>query len=261
MIINAVQKWISQSGQEIKAELGKVADEVKSLRNTYQSPAAVVSFSGLVEVFLDTTEPKTVDNFVRLERDCGWRLHRALSTTQEQDRILPSKPLVLEPIATRTYVDAFNHHVQGIFPLVPWRKLDHMVTQFLQDVEPTPSHLLENGDTRYTHQKPPERTVQNALILLIFAVGKLFGHHSQQYPNPDRPELDLASNFTTEIPGLDYADAAAGILGDHIQTSGLSLANAHIIASLYYAQLGLTIKSFYHIRFASSVVQDLLLEQ
>ncbi|KAJ0120255.1 hypothetical protein J7T55_001112 [Diaporthe amygdali] len=60
------------------------------------------------------------------------------------------------------------------------------------------------------------------------------------------------------IPGLDYFAFASDILGNHFGSYKLNYIQAHILACLYYGQLGRVIPSFRHIRFACSAIIDKL---
>jgi hypothetical protein len=60
------------------------------------------------------------------------------------------------------------------------------------------------------------------------------------------------------IPGLEYFAYATDILGNHLGSYKLNYIQAHILACLYYGQLGRVIPSFRHIRFACSAIIDKL---
>ncbi|KAH8761579.1 hypothetical protein F5883DRAFT_678219, partial [Diaporthe sp. PMI_573] len=60
------------------------------------------------------------------------------------------------------------------------------------------------------------------------------------------------------IPGLEYFAYATDILGNHFGSYKLNYIQAHILACLYYGQLGRLISSFRHIRFACSAIIDKL---
>lgn len=60
------------------------------------------------------------------------------------------------------------------------------------------------------------------------------------------------------IPGLEYFAYATDILGNQFGGYKLSHVQAHILASLYYAQLGRVVPSFRHIRFACQIIVDKL---
>jgi hypothetical protein len=60
------------------------------------------------------------------------------------------------------------------------------------------------------------------------------------------------------IPGLEYFAYATDILGNHFGSYKLNYIQAHILACLYYGQLGRVVPSFRHIRFACSAIIDKL---
>ncbi|KAF3760800.1 hypothetical protein M406DRAFT_216035, partial [Cryphonectria parasitica EP155] len=63
------------------------------------------------------------------------------------------------------------------------------------------------------------------------------------------------------IPGLEYFAYATDILGNHFGSYELSQIQAHILACLYYGQLGRVLASFRHIRFACQMIVDKLQPQ
>lgn len=67
----------------------------------------------------------------------------------------------------------------------------------------------------------------------------------------------LKKNYEV-IPGLEYFAYATDILGNQFGSYKLNHVQAHILASLYYGQLGRVIPSFRHIRFACQVIVDKL---
>lgn len=60
------------------------------------------------------------------------------------------------------------------------------------------------------------------------------------------------------IPGLEYFAYATDILGNQFGGYKLSHIQAHILACLYYGQLGRVVPSFRHIRFACQIIVDKL---
>ncbi|KAJ9156105.1 C6 zinc finger domain-containing protein [Pleurostoma richardsiae] len=58
------------------------------------------------------------------------------------------------------------------------------------------------------------------------------------------------------IPGLEYFAFATDILGNHLGGTQLIHVQCHLLAGLYYGQLGRVIPSFSHIRHASATLMD-----
>lgn len=73
-------------------------------------------------------------------------------------------------------------------------------------------------------------------------------------PVPPKKNLNL-----DVIPGLDYFAYATDILGNQMDGTKIDHIHAHILACLYYGQLGRVVASFHHIRQASHLVIDKLL--
>lgn len=78
-----------------------------------------------------------------------------------------------------------------------------------------------------------------------------------QAPTSAASPAPLKKNYEV-IPGLDYFAYATDILGNQFGGYSLTLIHAHILASLYYGQLGRVIPSFRHIRFACQAIVDKL---
>lgn len=78
-----------------------------------------------------------------------------------------------------------------------------------------------------------------------------------QAPTSAASPAPLKKNWEV-IPGLEYFAYATDILGNQFGGYSLTLIHAHILASLYYGQLGRVIPSFRHIRFACQAMVDKL---
>lgn len=79
----------------------------------------------------------------------------------------------------------------------------------------------------------------------------------KQAPTSAASPAPLKKNWEV-IPGLEYFAHATDILGNQFGGYSLTLIHAHILASLYYGQLGRVISSFRHIRFACQAMVDKL---
>lgn len=78
-----------------------------------------------------------------------------------------------------------------------------------------------------------------------------------QAPTSAASPAPLKKNWEV-IPGLEYFGYATDILGNQFGGYSLTLIHAHILASLYYGQLGRVIPSFRHVRFACQAMVDKL---
>ncbi|KAJ9131258.1 Zn(2)-C6 fungal-type DNA-binding domain protein [Coniochaeta hoffmannii] len=128
-----------------------------------------------------------------------------------------------------------------------------------------------------------ERSIENALVLLVVALGKICcckdkvpeavpvrgpvaeiwdGHLlSRQVSPPSHMPMrraalpPFAERNTDVIPGLDYFAIATDILGGQLTGATLKHVYAHILAGLYYGQLGRVVESHGHIYQAGGVIQ------
>lgn len=251
------------------------------------------------------------------------------------------------------YVAVYKSHIQNMHPLIPPGDIDAMVVSFLEEVGAKKSGArakfashqegpmqpsLEHDRKRKRSPAPngveagppgkklkPQRSIKHALVLLIFALGKICNVRDRKLPeaaekesvpfhgspvvrnghvtspthgsppssavsqspgqaglsSPKDIERSAASRRSSVqaagmqgptsaaspapskknyevIPGLEYFAYATDILGNQFGGYKLSHVQAHILASLYYAQLGRVVPSFRHIRFACAVIIDKL---
>jgi hypothetical protein len=251
-----------------------------------------------------------------------------------------------------TYVQSYKDNIQNMHPLIVPGHLDALVKVFLTHVEqskvrhnkidvagyvavdttgykrkrsPAPDGA---NNTQNTPKVPPgepriERTIHNALVLLVLALGKI-SLHKTSIPDPALSASEPPSNLNSPmishhtysarngypasaaspmqgsppfmsnhyssgpsptdgfhhhgtssrrasigaataalprpvprqrnmeiIPGLDYFSLATDILGNQSAGSTMRHVHAHILAGLYYGQLGRVMESYGHIKDAS----------
>lgn len=138
--------------------------------------------------------------------------------------------------------------------------------------EPAANHnspVVRNGHvTSPTHGSPPSSAVSQSPGQVGLPSPKDMDRagasrrSSMQASNMQAP-TSAASPAPTKknyevIPGLEYFAYATDILGNQFGGYKLSHVQAHILVSLYYAQLGRVIPSFRHIRFACQAIVDKL---
>lgn len=253
------------------------------------------------------------------------------------------------------YVQSYKDNIQNMHPLIVPNYLDALVKIFLSHVEHSKMrHKFEPGvagyteisgfkrkrspapdgpnNTQNTPKIPPgepriERTIHNALVLLVLALGKI-SLHKTSIPDPALSASGPASNLNSPmishhgysarngypasaaspmqgsppfmanpygsgpspsdgfhhgtssrrpsvgaataalplpksvhrprnmeiIPGLDYFSLATDILGNQKAGSSMRHVHAHILAGLYYGQLGRVMESYTYIKDASYVL-------
>ncbi|KAJ0100742.1 hypothetical protein J7T55_014281 [Diaporthe amygdali] len=246
------------------------------------------------------------------------------------------------------YVDAYKKHIQNMHPLIPPDDLDDMICAFLAEVLKNPSgigkhrqvatitkHQQRPAQSSFEYVKKrersrvassvrsgsapespkPQRSVRNALVLLVLALGKICMWRDRKLPDPPEKrgpdpvlstiqgspyysafsqssgQAGLPSRMDQQssggsrrssaqvsgvqaptsaasleptkrnnqiIPGLEYFAYATDVLGNHLGSYELNYVQAHVLACLYYGQLGRVIPSFRHIRFAGSAIADKL---
>ncbi|CAN8105783.1 unnamed protein product [Discula destructiva] len=140
-----------------------------------------------------------------------------------------------------------------------------------KDREYVPNHgspVVRNGQvTSPTHGSPPSSAISQspgqaglpspkdmerpAASRRSSAQAGIFGPTSAATPAPPKKNYEV-------IPGLEYFAYASDILGNQFGGYKLNHVQAHILASLYYGQLGRVVPSFRHIRFACQVIVDKL---
>ncbi|PSR78965.1 hypothetical protein BD289DRAFT_376004 [Coniella lustricola] len=81
---------------------------------------------------------------------------------------------------------------------------------------------------------------------------------NMQAPTSAASPAPLQKKNYDVIPGLDYFAYATDILGNQLASYDLSNVQAHLLAGLYYGQLGRVIASFRHIRIACQLIVDKL---
>lgn len=211
------------------------------------------------------------------------------------------------------YVQSYEDNIQNMHPLIQPPELYAMVKAFL-DVHRTaePSNIKHTNATGKRKRPSPvdtpdtlgsvspvtskpahpvlERSIENALVLLVVALGKICcykdkipeavpvrgpvtegwdGHplSRQESPPSHTPMRSrrgsswsgggaLPSERNLDIiPGLDYFAIAADILGGQLAGATLRDVYAHILAGLYHGQLGRVVESQAYICQASRALQ------
>jgi hypothetical protein len=180
--------------------------------------------------------------------------------------------LKLDEVTSRRLVDSYLKHIHIIHPILdPAALISSLVLPPCQrsnaktlamNME-TPgkkrkrsllANAIESPEvTASYHLKPrwPQRSIENAVLLLVLALGRICEHRTK-VPVPDcETNLDV-------IPGFAYASLAMGIVGDEIGENSLHHVHANILASLYFDQLALPSYSHRFINNASLGLQVIL---
>ncbi|KAL2016046.1 hypothetical protein VTK56DRAFT_4312 [Thermocarpiscus australiensis] len=225
------------------------------------------------------------------------------------------------------YVESFQDNIQNMHPLIIQRELNAMVKLFLDTIQQSmgrqfrgsagiakfavTSMQVEVGSKRKRSPAPDgaelpsmspklafPRSINNALVLLVLALGKICLHkdripdvvpvsepshgspvtpHSHSVGLPSlrqgsespggsrrfslqgggsslKGATSLKRNLDV-IPGLDYFAYATDILGGQLAGTSLRHIHAHILAGLYYGQLGRVLESYAHIKEAGFALQ------
>lgn len=251
------------------------------------------------------------------------------------------------------YVQSFNDHIQNMHPLIIPMELNAMVKVFIDSIHmngkkqstgnPGVAKFVETTGSKRKRSRSPaadapeshfvktkpafQRSISNALVLLVLALGKIcicaddripepapvtpatplntvtetppdglphsrngyqpphsptqtsppsYSSYSGPYPQspkdgssssrrssmPTSGRIPAFSALTANIernmdriPGLDYFAYATDILGGQMGGFSIRHVHAHILAGLYYGQLGRVIESFAHIKQASWALQ------
>lgn len=153
------------------------------------------------------------------------------------------------------YVASYKDHIQIMHPLIAPLRLDALVVSFLNHVGP----------------QQPQRSIQHAIVLLVLALGRSCIARDQKLPegtskhgspisrNSLSPMMAASLNKGYgNTSAFDYFAYATDILGNQFGGYELQHAQAHVLASLYYGQLGYAIASLHHLRFAGQIMIDQL---
>lgn len=256
-----------------------------------------------------------------------------------------------EPTKIWRYVNSFKDNILNMHPIIIPRELNAMVKIFLETLprsqdgqgnkisskarfvnqpsaippvfetgqkrKRSPAAEEQNPSTAFLKPGRPYRSVHSALVLLVFALGKICLHkdrmpdavhesdspmhhspsvrngilasplqgsppglmsqsNSSNMPSPKENERvpmsrrpSLQGNASSSrghshrrnldvIPGLEYFALAMDIMGSHIGGFNLKHVYVHILAGLYYGQLGRVLESWSYISLASRNLQVIL---
>ncbi|ROV96468.1 hypothetical protein VSDG_05439 [Cytospora chrysosperma] len=125
------------------------------------------------------------------------------------------------------------------------------------------SPLVRNGHVTSPNQGSPPSSISQSPGLAGLSSPKehertaASRRSSMQAPTSAASPAPPKKNYEI-IPGLEYFAYATDILGNQFGSYRLTYIQAHILACLYYGQLGRVIASFRHIRFACQSIIDKL---
>ncbi|KAK7746512.1 hypothetical protein SLS53_002471 [Cytospora paraplurivora] len=125
------------------------------------------------------------------------------------------------------------------------------------------SPLIRNGHVTSPNQGSPPSSLSQSPGMAALASPKdhertaASRRSSMQAPTSAASPAPPKKNYEI-IPGLEYFAYATDILGNQFGSYRLTYIQAHILACLYYGQLGRVIASFRHIRFACQAIIDKL---
>jgi hypothetical protein len=204
----------------------------------------------------------------------------------------------------RRLVASYVDHMHVFHPFLNLSKLERMVAEFIEQYSPdsqsaTSTSLanfqLNPGIKRkrsssafgepYSHKGPIERSLRNAIVLLVLALGKVC-LHTDSLPSPQsdkgpstngawssvrnspRPNINGSFNSDTSddsrprnvdiLPGMAYFAYATDILGNQQGGHTIAHAQANILASLYLGQFARVLESWSWIQNACRIVMVLV---
>ncbi|GKT61238.1 hypothetical protein ColTof4_01325 [Colletotrichum tofieldiae] len=111
-------------------------------------------------------------------------------------------------------------------PIMMPDHLGLMVRQFFNDSFPNP--------------------VQNIIVLIVLALGKVFQHRETMRDNND------------SIPGLEYMAAASQFMDEHHERDTVEHAQIFILTALYYDQLGRVVESYSYLEEADRALRMIM---
>jgi len=134
-------------------------------------------------------------------------------------------------------VSDYKWHINLKYPVLFDSELDPMVEEFLQ---------LQRKRTamRGRVSEAPYRSVEHAMVLVIFALGRICKHREdenalqQASPGPSSAEEDVSQASQAATPGLTFFHEATDIMAKHFGSNNLAYVRLNILACLYLGQLG-----------------------
>lgn len=174
-------------------------------------------------------------------------LKEELRHVQHYSTVLPARSISPNSAQIRLYVSSFCSHLLCIYPIFTVRDLDGMVKRFQTD---TGSRTDRTATSSW--RLAPPRTINTAIVLLVLALGRICLHRDEHSMCSDAFRQD------DRVPGHDYFALASQILGNQIGGMALPHVHAHVLAGLFYDQIGRVFESALHITTAGSVLQIIM---
>lgn len=220
--------------------------------------------------------------------------------------------LITDPATVRRFRTSYLEHMHKLHPFLDFRELDKKISAFTQAYCPQRSSASpitigsnagdlprgakrKRSDTQHSHgPRRVERTVENAIILLVLAVGSICEFRNEPLPSLSYPQwatdsslatsqtpghtfspVDGQASFTSMtsvrsgpeprrqrnmdvMPGLAYYAYATDILGNLQGSTRLPYAQAALLAGIYVGQLAHPFQSHAWITQAARTCQVLL---
>lgn len=204
----------------------------------------------------------------------------------------------------RRLVDSYVKSMHVFHPFLNLSKLERMLAEFVEQYSPvsqaansaSPANFQLNPGVKrkrsssafgesYTHKGAIEHSLRNAILLLVFALGKVC-LHTRRLPAPqsdkgsstngawgsarDSPGLNVNGSFNSDssddsrprnvdiLPGMAYFAYATDILGNQQGGHTIAHAQANILASLYLGQFARVLESWSWIQNACRIVMVLV---
>ncbi|KAG9250644.1 uncharacterized protein F5Z01DRAFT_353698 [Emericellopsis atlantica] len=218
--------------------------------------------------------------------DCGLTESDAATS----DDASPASPLHSDDFsdlgpAVWSYVASFKAHILNMHPILDVDMVDQKVRDFLVSVPPRstrehaarPSFAIptppptqvevagvkrkRTGDlqplpTASGRSWKPKRSVPNALVLIILALGKIC-QHRESVPGAGCHANAESSSASRMVPGLEYFAYALDILNE-TKAASMDEVHANIFAGLYYGQLNRPLESYGSIYRAGQKLQVIM---
>jgi hypothetical protein len=235
------------NGQSLGTEMDSISDygfdTPRSSSDTYQSPVADSRAEGDARAAVDM-------------------------------RRLPS--LNIETV--RYLAGIYMRHLNVMHPIITPKSLESMIAKFMESIggdgaecnnfaifagssDATVSGTDYTSFDQQLGHGLRQRTISEGIVLLILALGKVCERQTKipdVVPDNDSSSTNSPATYVPPlpsaqyppgtrnvdvIPGLAYFTAGMEIIGNYIGGTGLQYVHAHLLAGLYYGQLGRVLQS------------------
>jgi hypothetical protein len=176
----------------------------------------------------------------------------------------PDRSLRIDCTTVKRLFDSCMKNIWVIYPIFDYERMKAQAENFMTGY--SPCDVLEETGYCGPPRRPIDHSPDNAIMLLVLALGKLYEHDDFiAYPLDSSPSnsnvVSSAPRASSEppmnvdiIPGLAYYTEAIHIISELGGKRSLAFAHACILAGLYMGTLGRVLQSWHWIHQATQLV-------